>query len=61
MALAIAALLRETSFMFKQYVVDMSKSIMNVISTSKTSYQGGYSSDQSNNPYIINNHYTNGD
>jgi len=61
MSLAIAALLRETSFMFKQYGVDMSKSIMNGIATSQTSYQGGYSSAQSNNPYNIHNPYTNRD
>jgi hypothetical protein len=59
MALSVACFLRETSFMFKQYGVDMSKSIMNGISTSNSQYQGVYNHTTKNNPYTMHNPYSN--
>ena len=62
MAFSIGCYLRETAFKLRQQGMDMSKSILNNISSNSSPYAGGYSSDSTlKNPYKINNPYSNGE
>ena len=61
MAMAIGCYLRETSFKMRQHGMDMFKSMLNNISTQKTTYSGGYSQNGTDNPYKIDNPYSEGD
>ena len=61
MAFSIGCYLRETAFKLRQQGMDMSKSILNNISSNSSPYAGGYSSDNAlKNPYKIDNPYSNG-
>ena len=57
MAFAVACYLRETSFKMRQQGMDMSRSMLNSMSTSTNPYSGGYSSNNNPNPYNIQNPY----
>jgi hypothetical protein len=59
MAFAIASYLRDTSFKMRQNGMDMSRSMLNNISTANNPYAGGYST-PSSNPFNIPNPYSNG-
>jgi hypothetical protein len=59
MAFAMAAYLRDTSFKMRQNGMDMSRSMLNSISTANNPYAGGYSTGTSN-PFNIPNPYSNG-
>ena len=58
--------MRDTAFKFKQHGVDLTKSMLNNISTNKTSFKGIYVPGQStlvdkdNNPFEIDNPYSKG-
>ena len=57
MAFAVACYLRETSFKMRQQGMDMSRSILNSMSTSTNPYAGGYSTNNNPNPYNVQNPY----
>jgi hypothetical protein len=65
MAFAIGCYLRDTSFKFRQSNMDMTRSMLNAISTNSSKYSGGYSSGAAyadkynNNPFNIDNPYSN--
>ena len=65
MAFAIGCYLRDTSFKFRQSNMDMTRSMLNAISTNNSKYSGGYSSGAAyadkynNNPFNIDNPYSN--
>ena len=62
MAFSIGCYLRETAFKLRQQGTDMSKSMLNNITNTTSKYSGGYSSDSTfNNPYKIDNPYSNGE
>ena len=64
MAFAIMSFLRETAFKLRQNGMEMTKSMLNGINTNNTTYSGGYSNNQpnkyNNNPFKINNPYSDG-
>lgn len=64
MACSIACFLRDTAFKLRQNGMEMTKSMLNGIATSQTTYSGGYSSGHvdknTNNPFKIDNPYSNG-
>jgi hypothetical protein len=62
MAFSIGCYLRETAFKLRQQGMDMTKSMLNNISSNKSPYAGGYSGDGDfKNPYKIDNPYSNGE
>jgi hypothetical protein len=64
MACSMACFLRDTAFKLRQNGMEMTKSMLNGIATNTTTYSGGYSSGHvdknTNNPFKINNPYSNG-
>jgi len=66
MAFSIGCYLRDTAFKLRQSGMEMTKSILNSMTANTTKYSGGYSNmPQSpdgthNNPFKINNPYSNG-
>ena len=64
MACSMVCFLRDTAFKLRQNGMEMTKSMLNGIGTSKTQYSGGYSSGyvdkNTNNPFKIDNPYSNG-
>jgi hypothetical protein len=66
MAFCIGCYLRDTAFKLRTSNMEMTKSMLNGIGNSKTSYAGGYSNGPSyadkynNNPFQIDNPYSNG-
>jgi len=66
MAFCIGCYLRETAFKLRTNNMEMTKSMLNGIGSSKTAYAGGYSNGPSyadkynNNPFQIDNPYSNG-
>ena len=66
MAFCIGCYLRETAFKLRTNNMEMTKSMLNGIGSSKTAYAGGYSHGPShadkynNNPFKIDNPYSNG-
>jgi len=64
MACSMICFLRDTAFKLRQNGMEMTKSMLNGIGTSKTQYSGGYSSGyvdkNTNNPFKIDNPYSNG-
>jgi hypothetical protein len=58
MAFSIACFLRESTFKMKETGKEMSKSLLNNINTNSNPYSGGYSSNDIQNPYKINNPYS---
>jgi hypothetical protein len=63
MAFSIATFLRETAFKLRQNGMEMTKSMLNNISSNTYGYSGGYSNQQpdkyNNNPFKIDNPYSN--
>jgi len=65
MAFAIGCYLRDTAFKLRQSNMDMTKSMLNGISSNSSKFSGGYSTEVSyvdkynNNPYKIDNPYSN--
>ena len=54
--------MRDTAFRFKQHGVDLTKSMLNGISTNKTEYTGVYTNNnQNDNPFKIPNPYSGGE
>ena len=59
---SIGQYMRDTAFKFKQQGVDLTKSMLNGISTNKTNYNGVYTpKNQQENPWKIDNPYSNGE
>jgi hypothetical protein len=62
MACSILCFLRDTAFKLRQNGMEMTKSMLNSIHTNNTTYSGGYSpkypSKYNNNPFEINNPYS---
>jgi len=62
MSFGVAMYMRDTAFKFKQQGVDLTKSMLNGISTNKTNYNGVYTpKNQQENPWKIDNPYSNGE
>ena len=63
MSFGVAMYMRDTAFKFRQQGVDLTKSMLNGISTNKTNYSGVYtpSGTQNDNPFKINNPYSGGE
>jgi hypothetical protein len=60
MAASIGCYLRDTAFKLRQQGMELSKSILNSMATNATKYAGGYSNNNFENPYQIDNPYSNG-
>jgi hypothetical protein len=60
MAFCIACYLRDTAFKLRQQGIELSRSILNSMTTNSTKYSGGYSNNAIQNPYQIDNPYSNG-
>ncbi len=62
MSFGMGQYMRDTAFKFKQHGVDLTKSMLNNISTNKTNYTGVYTPlGQDKNPWKIDNPYSNGE
>ena len=62
MSFGIGMYVRDTALKFGQYGVDMTKKMLNNISTNKTNYTGVYTPPgQNENPWKIDNPYSNGE
>jgi len=63
MSFGVAMYMRDTAFRFKQHGVDLTKSMLNGISTNKTTYTGVYTppGQQKENPWKIDNPYSGGE
>ena len=63
MSFGVAMYMRDTAFKYKQQGIDLTKSMLNSISTNKTNYSGVYtpSGQQNENPFKINNPYSGGE
>ncbi len=62
MSFGTAMYMRDTAFKFKQQGVDLTKSMLNGIATNKPNHTGVYTSnDLQNNPWKIDNPYSNGE
>ena len=60
LSFSIGCYLRDTAFKFRQQNMDMTKNLLNNISSQTSPYAGGYSNNDDVNPYKINNPYSNG-
>ena len=61
MSFSIGQFMRDISFKFKQHGVDLTKSMLSSMSTSKQSFSGGYSSQGvDDNPWKMDNPYSDG-
>jgi len=61
LSFSIGCYLRDTAFKFRQQNMDMTKNLLNNISSKQSPYAGGYSTKDDTNPYKINNPYSNGE
>ena len=61
LSFSIGCYLRDTAFKFRQQNMDMTKNLLNNISSKQSPYAGGYSTKDDDNPYKINNPYSNGE
>ena len=62
MSFGTAMYMRDTAFRFKQHGIDLTKSMLNNISTTKTNYTGVYTQNgQNTNPFKIDNPYSGGE
>ena len=52
MSFGMAMFMRDTSFKFRQNALDASRAALNNMSVNRVQYQGGYNSNQIQNPYI---------
>jgi hypothetical protein len=58
MSFAMGQFMRDTSFKFKQHGIDLTKSMLQSMATTKQNFAGGYSnSSLDNNPWKIDNPY----
>ena len=60
MSFGIGQYMRDTAFRFKQHGVDLTKNMLENITSNKTSYKGAYQSPKDKNPWQIDNPYSNG-
>ena len=60
MSFGIAMYMRDTAFKFKQHGVDLAKSMLQNIASTKTNYNGAYQAPKDQNPWQIDNPYSNG-
>ena len=60
MSFTIGQYMRDTAFRFKQHGVDLTKNMLENITSNKTSYKGAYQSPKDKNPWQIDNPYSNG-
>ena len=62
MSFAIGQFMRDTSFKFKQHGVDLTKSMLQSMATTKHNFAGGYSNTGlTENPWKIDNPYSGGE
>jgi hypothetical protein len=61
MSFGIGMYVRDTALKFGNQGTELSRSMLNSISSVKTSYQGAYSQNLINNPYKIDNPYSGGE
>ena len=60
MSFGTAMYMRDTAFKFKQHGVDLTKNMLQNIASSKTHYNGAYQASKDQNPWQIDNPYSNG-
>jgi CO/xanthine dehydrogenase Mo-binding subunit len=60
MSFGIAMYMRDTAFKFKQHGVDLTKSMLKNMASTKTNYNGVYQLPKDKNPWQIDNPYSNG-
>ena len=60
MSFGIAMYMRDTAFKFKQHGIDLTKSMLGNIASTKTNYDGAYKLPKDKNPWQIDNPYSNG-
>ena len=60
MSFGIAMYMRDTAFKFKQHGIDLTKSMLTNLHSSKVNYNGAYQSPKDKNPWQIDNPYSNG-
>ena len=60
MSFGTAMYMRDTAFKFKQHGVDLTKNMLQNIASSKTNYNGAYQAPKDQNPWQIDNPYSNG-
>ena len=61
MSFAIGQYMRDTAFRFKQHGADLTRSMLNNISSNKTNHTGVYTPGSTQNPWKIQNPYSNGE
>ena len=60
MSFGIAMYMRDTAFKFKQHGIDLTKSMLGNMASTKTNYNGAYQAPKYKNPWQIDNPYSNG-
>ena len=60
MSFGTAMYMRDTAFKFKQHGVDLTKNMLQNIASTKTNYNGAYQAPKDQNPWQIDNPYSNG-
>ena len=60
MSFGTAMYMRDTAFKFKQHGVDLTKNMLQNIASNKTNYNGAYQAPKDQNPWQIDNPYSNG-
>ena len=60
MSFGIAMYMRDTAFKFKQHGIDLTKSMLTNLHSTKVNYNGAYQSPKDKNPWQIDNPYSNG-
>ena len=60
MSFGIAMYMRDTAFKFKQHGIDLTKSMLKNMASTKTNYNGVYQLPKVKNPWQIDNPYSNG-
>ena len=61
MSFSIGQYIRSTALQFSKHGEDMYKSMLNNTTSTNTPYQGGYSSNAQDNPWKMDNPYSNGE
>jgi hypothetical protein len=60
MSFGTAMYMRDTAFKFKQHGIDLTKNMLTNIASTKTNYNGAYQAPKDQNPWQIDNPYSNG-
>jgi hypothetical protein len=60
MSFGTAMYMRDTAFKFKQHGIDLTKNMLTNIASTKTNYNGAYKAPKDQNPWQIDNPYSNG-